>query len=79
MTFALVTLAATMAWLKIVGTLIFLAIFLGIVIWLLMSRSDKYSKTEQIPLHDDKVMEPRNSASGDETQHKSGTDHDGER
>ena len=41
--------------LKVIGTLMFVAIFLGVVIWLLVSRKDEFEKTSQIPLQDEPV------------------------
>ena len=70
-------LALNMAVFKTVGTLTFLAVFLGVVVWLMLTRSDRYEKTEQIPLHDDVVMEPRASASAEDAKRSSGNDQHG--
>ncbi|MFG0251814.1 MAG: cbb3-type cytochrome oxidase subunit 3 [Phycisphaerales bacterium JB038] len=59
-------LALNMAVFKTVGTLMFVAVFLGVVVWLVVARSDRYEKTEQIPLHDDVVLEPRAGAGVDD-------------
>jgi cbb3-type cytochrome oxidase subunit 3 len=61
-------LALNAALLKTVATFTFVAIFLGVVIWLLMSRPGKYQKTKQIPLHDERVMEPREGAADEAGQ-----------
>jgi hypothetical protein len=46
--------------LKQVALFIFLALFLLLVIKLLLTRKGAYEKRKQIPLEDQKVMEPRN-------------------
>jgi cbb3-type cytochrome oxidase subunit 3 len=71
-------LALNMAVFKTAGTLIFLAVFLGVVVWLMLTKSDRYEKTEQIPLHDDVVMEPRAGVdTTDDAKRSSGNDHHG--
>jgi hypothetical protein len=47
------------ATLKIVATLIFFAIFVAIVLWLVLSRSKRFKRMARMPLEDDEIIEPR--------------------
>lgn len=55
----LLQLAVGIAALKVIAMFVFLAIFLGIVIWLALARRSGFESQSQIPLHDDSVVEPR--------------------
>lgn len=51
--------------LKEIATFFFLGFFLLLVGWLLFSRSDRFQRSAEIPLHDDRVVEPRDVRSSD--------------
>ena len=44
---------------KMILMLFFLGFWLAVAIWLLLSRKGKYDKRKQMPLEDEKVLEPR--------------------
>lgn len=51
-------LAETAAALKVAAMLVFLALFIGVIVRLVMTRSSTHEQAAQIPLHDD-VVTPR--------------------
>jgi hypothetical protein len=77
MTAMAVLIASGMAVFKIVGTLIFVGVFVAVVVRLLLSRSDRYKKAAQMPLEDEKIIEPREGALDDEAKQDTGSDPNG--
>ena len=53
------TLAPGLLLLKEVATVFFAVFFVVLCGWLLLGRKDRFQKTAEIPLHDDRVVEPR--------------------
>ncbi|MFG0316373.1 MAG: hypothetical protein ACF8XB_03810 [Planctomycetota bacterium JB042] len=60
------TVAPALVALKEIATCFFFAFFLVLVGWLLFSRSDRFRRSAEIPLHDDRVVEPRAERSNDD-------------
>ncbi|UCF67698.1 MAG: cbb3-type cytochrome c oxidase subunit 3 [Acidobacteriota bacterium] len=50
------------ALLKMIALVFFFCVFLYIVIWLIFSRSERHKRHARLPLEDERVIEPRNTA-----------------
>ncbi len=48
-----------------VAMFIFIAIFLGLLIWVIFARRGAFNRVKQIPLEDDKLVTPRSGGGGD--------------
>ena len=58
------TLAADLMELKVIATIVFFLIWVAILIRLVVSRSRKYDDAARLPLHDDRILEPRDAPNG---------------
>jgi hypothetical protein len=54
-------LAATTAWIEI-AMIIFMVVFVGIVVWVLLVRPGGFKNEARIPLEEDRVLTPRTTA-----------------
>jgi len=54
-----------LSWIEI-ALVIFFVVFLAIVIWVILARPGRFRKAARIPLEDDRVVTPRESADSEE-------------
>lgn len=51
--------------LKEIATVFFFGFFLVLLGWLVLGRRDRFRRTSEIPLHEDRVVEPRAERTND--------------